>query len=98
MILFILRGAFLVLVAAVISLFVGKEFQAQAGLGFGPIAAIIGIAVAVAGLVIALDTGTKDKKLSSVSGVFLGLIAGLVVAYALSFVVDLVGAYTEPTV
>ncbi|MEM6855548.1 MAG: hypothetical protein AAF593_14170, partial [Planctomycetota bacterium] len=47
---------------------------------------------------IALDTGTKDKKLSSVSGVFLGLIAGLVVAYALSFVVDLVGAYTEPTV
>ncbi|MEM7678738.1 MAG: hypothetical protein AAF449_22380, partial [Myxococcota bacterium] len=98
MILFILRGAFLVLVAAVISLFVGKEFQAQAGLGFGPIAAIIGIAIAVAVLVIALDTGTKHKKLSSVSGVFLGLIAGLVVAYALSFVVDLVGAYTEPTV
>ncbi|MEM9418810.1 MAG: PIN/TRAM domain-containing protein [Planctomycetota bacterium] len=98
MILFILRGAFLVLVAAVISLFVGKEFQAQAGLGFGPIAAIIGIAIAVAVLVIGLDTGTKDKKLSSVSGVFLGLIAGLIVAYALSFVVDLVGAYTEPTV
>lgn len=98
MILFILRGAFLVLVAAVISLFVGKEFQAQAGLGFGPIAAIIGIAIAVAVLVIALDTGTKHKRLSSVSGVFLGLIAGLVVAYALSFVVDLVGAYTEPTV
>lgn len=98
MILFILRGAFLVLVAAVISLFVGKEFQAQAGLGFGPIAAIIGIAIAVAVLVIALDTGTKHKRLSSVSGVFLGLIAGLVVAYALSFVVDLVGAYTEPNV
>ena len=39
MILFILRGAFLVLVAAVISLFVGQEFQEQAGLGFGPIAA-----------------------------------------------------------
>ena len=55
MILFILRGAFLVLVAAVISLFVGQEFQAQAGLSFGPIAAIIGIAIAVAGLVIGLQ-------------------------------------------
>ncbi len=98
MILFILRGAFLVLVAAVISLFVGQEFQAQAGLGFGPIAAIIGIAIAIAVIVIALDTGSKNKKLSSISGVFLGLIAGLVVAYALSFVVDLVGAYTQPTI
>ncbi|MEM1108781.1 MAG: PIN/TRAM domain-containing protein [Planctomycetota bacterium] len=98
MTLFILRGAFLVLVAAVISLFVGQEFQAQAGLEFGSIAAIIGITIAVAIVVIALDTGTKNKKLSSVSGVFLGLIAGLVVAYALSFVVDLVGAYTEPTI
>lgn len=97
MILFILRGAFLVLVAAVISLFVGQEFQQKAGFGFGPIAAIIGLTIAIAILVVVLDSYSKHKRLSSISGVFLGLIAGLVVAYALSFVVDLVGAYTQPT-
>ena len=96
MVLFILRGAFLVLVTAVISLFVGEEFQQQSGFGFGPIAAIIGIVLAVAVAVIAADIAQRDKKLSSLSGVFLGLVAGLTVAYALSFVVDLVGVYTEP--
>jgi uncharacterized protein YacL len=98
MILFILRGAFLVLVAAVISLFVGQEFQEQAGFGFGTISAIIGVTVLLAIIVIALDVSSKDKKLSSISGVFLGLIAGLVAAYALSFVVDLIGVYTQPQV
>jgi len=97
MVLFILRGAFLVLVTAVISLFVGEEFQQQAGFGFGPIAAIIGITLALAATVIAVDVGQREKKLSAISGVFLGLLAGLIVAYALSFVVDLVGVYTAPT-
>ena len=98
MILFILRGAFLVLVAAVISLFVGSEFQEQAGFGFEVIAAIIGITIAIAAVVIAVDVSTKHKRLSSISGVFLGLVAGLLAAYALSFVVDLIGVYTEPQV
>lgn len=98
MILFIIRGAFLVLVAAVISLFVGSEFQEQAGFGFELIAAIIGITIALAAVVIALDVSTKQKRLSSISGVFLGLVAGLLSAYALSFVVDLIGVYSEPQV
>ncbi|MEM6458193.1 MAG: PIN domain-containing protein [Planctomycetota bacterium] len=98
MTLYILRGAFMVLVAAVIVLFVGTDFQQQAGFGFEVIAAIIGVTIAVAAVVIALDVSTANKRLSSVSGVFLGLVAGLTVAYALSFVVDLVGAYTAPTV
>lgn len=98
MILFILRGAFLVLVAAVISLFVGSEFQEQAGFGFEVIAAIIGVTVALAAIVIAVDVSSKHKRLSSISGVFLGLVAGLLAAYALSFVVDLIGVYSEPQV
>jgi len=98
MILFVLRGAFLVMVAAVISLFVGEEFQERAGFGFAPIVAIIGITLATAAIVIAVDVSTKHKRLSSVSGVFLGLLAGLMVAYALSFVVDLIGVYTAPEV
>ncbi|MEM8737869.1 MAG: PIN/TRAM domain-containing protein [Planctomycetota bacterium] len=96
MVLFILRGAFLVLVAAVISLFVGSEFQRQGRFGFGTVAAIIGLTVALATLVIVLDVSSKHKRLSSISGVFLGLVAGLVAAYALSFVVDLIGVYIAP--
>jgi uncharacterized protein YacL len=96
MILFIIRGAFLVLVAAVITFFVREEFQEQAGVGFSTIVAIIGVTIAVAAIVIALDVSTKNKRLSSISGIFLGLIAGLTVAYALSFVVDLIGAYITP--
>ncbi len=92
----ILRGAFLILVAAVISLFVGEEFQEQAGFGFGPIATIIFVTVALAASVIAVDITAKDKKLSAVSGIFLGLVAGLLAAYALSFVVDLIGVYITP--
>ena len=98
MILFILRGAFLVMVAAVISLFVGQDFQERASLGFSTIAAIIGVTLATAATVIALDVGTKQKRLSSVSGVFLGLLAGLMTAYALSFVADLIGVYTQPQI
>ena len=96
MILFILRGAFIVLVAAVISLFVGSEFQQQAGFGFGVIATIIGVTVALAAVVIAFDVSNPNKRLSAISGIFLGLVAGLLAAYALSFVVDLVGVYISP--
>ncbi|QQE13996.1 TRAM domain-containing protein [Planctomycetota bacterium] len=48
--------------------------------------------------IIAIDAGFKDKKLSSVSGIFLGLIAGLLAAYALSFVINLVGVLNAPSV
>ena len=96
MILSILRGIFLVLVAAIITFFVVGDkfnFQQQASLGFAPVAAIIGVTLLVAFTVVALDIGIKRKRLSVFSGVFLGLIAGLVAAYALSFIVDLVGVY-----
>ncbi|MEM1445608.1 MAG: PIN domain-containing protein [Planctomycetota bacterium] len=96
MILVILRGAFLVLVAAVITLYVNADFQWAADAGFGQVVAIIAAAIAVAAAVIAIDVGTTTKKLSAVSGVFLGLIAGLLAAYALSFLVDLVGVYAAP--
>lgn len=46
--------------------------------------------------VIMIDTRTPRKNLSALSGVFLGLIAGLIVAYALSFVVDLVAILIGP--
>ncbi|MDP6058493.1 MAG: PIN/TRAM domain-containing protein, partial [Pirellulaceae bacterium] len=40
-------------------------------------------------LVVAVDVLTPRKKLSAISGVFLGILAGLLAAYALSFFVNL---------
>ncbi len=96
MILFVLRGVYLVLVASVVTLYVNSEFQQRAGLGFGQIVSIIAGVVAVAAGVVALDVYIREKRLSAISGVFLGLLAGLVSAYALSFVVDLIAVYAAP--
>lgn len=54
------------------------------------IAAVVLIAV-----VIAVDVLTPHKKITTISGVFLGLTAGMVATYALTFVIDLVGAGWE---
>lgn len=96
MILNILRGAFLLLVASVIVLYVNEDFQKEGGFSFTAIVAILGGTIAIAGVVVALDVFTRHKKLSALSGIFLGLLAGLLAAYALSFVVDLIGVYAGP--
>jgi uncharacterized protein YacL/energy-converting hydrogenase Eha subunit A len=97
MILHVIRGSFLLLCAAVASLYV-LPFQRDQELTFtGVVIMLIG-ALAIAGTVIAIDMFTRRKRLSAVSGVFLGLIAGLIAAYALSFVVDLFGLLTRPSV
>ena len=99
MVLFLLRGAFIVIAAAVAVLYV-LQFQEQiesgpgaAGKGFVLYAAMLGGAVGLAAVIIAIDVATRRKRLAAMSGIFLGLIAGLLAAYALSFVVDLVGLY-----
>lgn len=96
MILFVLRGVFLVLVASVVTLYVNSEFQQRVGLSFGGIFALISGIIAVAAGVVGLDIAIRRKRLSAISGVFLGLLVGLVFAYALSFVVDLVAFYLTP--
>ncbi len=90
MILYILRGTFIILVAAVTALYLLPN-QWGADLNFPQFVILMMAALAVAGLIIAIDVASPRKRLSAISGVFLGLIAGLVAAYALSFVVDLIG-------
>ncbi len=95
MILSVLRAAFIFLVATVAALYLLTQ---QEGVQIDFIAFVLAMAVALAlaSAVIALDVWTKHKRLSAVSGVFLGLIAGLLAAYALSFVVDFFGILTAP--
>ncbi|MEM6392865.1 MAG: PIN/TRAM domain-containing protein [Planctomycetota bacterium] len=97
MVLFILRGAFLLLAVAVSTLYLLTN-QDSARLSFEQFVLMLAIVLGVALVVIAIDIGTPRKRLSAVSGVFLGLIAGLLAAYALSIVVDLIGVLTAPEV
>jgi uncharacterized protein YacL len=97
MILQVIRGLFLVLAAAVAALYLLGN-QVGAGVDFTQFVLIMAGVLTLAGLVIFVDWRTQRKRLSALSGVFLGLLAGLLAAYALSFVVDLVGLLTAPEV
>ena len=96
MILSILRGLFLVLAASIAALYV-LPYQEQGGLSFASVVVMMIGGVAIAAAIVALDISTQRKRLSAISGVFLGLVAGLLTAYALSFVVDLIGVLTAPS-
>jgi len=97
MVLQILRGVFIVLAAAVTILYV-LPFQEEKGVDFGQVVLMILLTIAVAAVIIAGDVMSPRKRLSAVSGVFLGLIAGMLAAYALGFVVDLIGLITAPRI
>jgi uncharacterized protein YacL len=95
MILYILRGAFILLAAAVTSLYLLSN-QWGANVDFPQFVLLLGVTIGITAAIIAIDASTQHKKLSAISGVFLGLVAGLLAAYALSFVVDLIGVLTAP--
>jgi len=95
MVLYFLRGAFLLLAAAVTMLYV-LPFQADQGIDFDKVLWMTGLTLGLTGAIVAIDFFSPRKKLSAVAGVFLGLIAGLVAAYALSFMVDLIGLLVAP--
>jgi uncharacterized protein YacL len=95
MVLILLRGVFVLLVAAVAALYLlSNQLETQISPPFFT-TMLLG-AMGLACVIIAGDLLTPRKKLSALSGVILGLIAGLIVAYAISFVVDLVGVMTAP--
>jgi len=89
MIFYLLRGIFILLVTAVAALYLIPN-QQGAQLSFGQFTILLIDVLGVAGFVVGIDINYKRKRLSAFSGVFLGLIAGLITAYALFFVVDLI--------
>lgn len=91
MTLYILRGAFILLATIVTLLYVVPRADDQANLNYTQIVVVTLGTIAITSIVVAVDVFNKRKKLSSLSGVFLGLIAGLVAAYALKFPIDLIG-------
>lgn len=95
MILFILRGAFILLAASVTALYL-LPFQEQKQVQFATFVVIMGITLGAAAAIVAVDAFIRQKRLSAMSGIFLGLLAGLLLAYALSFVVDLITLLVRP--
>ena len=90
MVLYFLRGAFILLAASVTALYV-LPFQQESKASFGITASMIGLTIGIAGVIVAMDIFIRQKRLSALAGVFLGLIGGLVVAWALGLIVDLIG-------
>jgi len=99
MILFILRGVFVVLATCIALLYVLPLYTAspddpEIQITFAQLIASIGAAMGIAVAVISVDAFVKKKRLSALSGVLLGLMAGMLVTWALSMVVDLIGLIT----
>ena len=89
MLLWIFRAIFIVIISAVIfyhisSAEIGGEPGAQSFKG------IIGCGLVLAVGSVLLDILTPKKSLSAISGVFFGLLVGILISWALSYVVDFI--------
>jgi len=96
MLLWVLRGLFVMLVAAVALFAVGETgpdmaWDTSYRVGF------MLAALAVAIVVVVVDALLPRKSLAALSGAFLGLVVGMVAAYALGLVVDLILEVWSPT-
>ena len=99
MLLLILRGVFVVLATCIALLYVLPPYMKQGqtenvSISFIQLVAAIGGAICIAVAIIVADTVIKKKRLSALAGILLGLMAGIMVTWALSMVVDLAALLT----
>ena len=84
------RVIFLLLLAAVSFLHIYAQNVVPKGMAdWIPWTAPLSVAVALFAGAIIIDLLTPNKKLSTISGVFIGLLMGMVATFALTFLVDL---------
>ena len=88
MVLWVLRALFVVLIAAVGFSAVGDSSGADELGRYRPVLMLAAIVVAAA--MIAVDVFMPRKSLAALSGAFLGLVVGMVVAFGLGLILDLV--------
>ena len=93
MVLMILRGLFMLFCGAAATLYAIRTF-ADAESVWPILLTLIG-GVGFGGVIILTDVATPKKRLSAISGVFLGLIVGMLAAYALSFITAYVHVIIE---
>jgi uncharacterized protein YacL len=88
MVLWVLRALFIMLISAVGFSAVGEP-EAASSFGRYRLMLMVG-AICVAVAMIAVDVFMPRKSLAALSGVFLGLVVGMVVAYGLGLILDLI--------
>ncbi len=93
---FILRGIFLVMASFVAAMYGVRTFSMQGHQW--KILATVGVALLISLGLVLLDLYTPRKRLSEISGAFLGLIVGMLAAYGLTFPVDYFGVLFPSTV
>lgn len=97
MVLYFLRGMYILLTATIAAFYL-LNFQKDSQADFSRISLMLILTVTLSSGVIFVDAMVRKKNLAAVSGLFLGLIAGLLAAFALSFVVDLFALLTQPQI
>ncbi|MEX2673680.1 MAG: PIN domain-containing protein [Phycisphaeraceae bacterium] len=88
MILLLLRGLFIVMSAVVAALYTVSLAEGSAEFLMRDVVLTITVALSISALIVGVDWATPRKKLSALSGVLLGLLAGMTAAYAFSFLMD----------
>jgi len=92
----VLRSAFFILAVTVTLLNIIEVSNNPTNTGFGDIALAtlwylpVTVAVLLVGIFIAVDVLTPRKKIATLTGIAIGLIAGMVVTFAFAFVIDLI--------
>lgn len=99
MLLTILRVIFILIIAAVAMNFAEAEYDPASHTyqyHMLPATAILAIALGIASLLIGLDVFVPQKSLLALSGIFFGLVIGMLVAYGAGLILDLlVSAYQD---
>ncbi|MEQ9460098.1 MAG: hypothetical protein RIG82_04000 [Phycisphaeraceae bacterium] len=85
---------FILLATTVTALYV-LPFQVEQQTSVGLVILLLAGTVILCGSIIAIDAGVKEKNLSAISGVFLGIVVGLLATYAATFLVDLIPVLVE---
>ncbi len=86
---YLFRGTFFFLVLTVTTLVLLQLMNWFAITSMLPVILTLLIASALAGGIILLDIATPSKDLAAGSGIFIGLLLGLLTAFALSYVIDI---------
>ncbi len=102
MLLLVLRVFFLVLVSLIVTSYYGEEslktvnpLEDPIGVAFPPTSLWIG-AVGIGIVLIALDLFVAEKSIRTIGAVFFGLVVGLLIAYGLGMVLDLLYRAYQP--
>lgn len=91
----IVRAAFIVLMVTFALLAALQQQQSDKGLfggenrGWTPVIVAVGVAFMLVVAAIAIDLATPKKKISTITGVLLGIISGVLATAALGFIIDL---------